>query len=384
MLNALNALARIFPGSSLTRRQPGDSALLAGLEPGQRVSGRVLGNLSNGEFMVELAARHAGEQGRQAVQMQLPATARPGDLLNLVFVSREPRPAFVIAVEDPLFSSGVSSRVSDAGRFIDQLLRQPAAASAGLSTLSSTGSLLMGPPLDSMQLARSLAAALDRSGLFYESHQAQWVAGLRSLPKLLLEPQARLASRVGHAMIATAAIAAGPQGTETGARGEAGAGGVIDGERGGLAASFAAPETAGANDPVHPAAQALVRQQLDILETRQFTLQGMAWPGQVVTWEAAQEKTQDREESDGRKPAERGQSASAWRTTVRLTLPSLGEVTASLRLDKSIGCAVDVHLAAAQPGTVATLRTGITPLADSLKAAGMELMSIQAEHDEAA
>jgi hypothetical protein len=375
-LNALNALARIFPGSSLTRRQSGDSALLASLEPGQRLSGRVLGNLSNGEFMVELAARHAGEQGRQAVQMQLPATVRPGDLLNLVFVSREPRPAFVIGVEDPLFPPGVSSRVSDAGRFVDQLLRQPAPAPAGLVTLSSTGSLLAGPPLDSMQLARSLAAALDRSGLFYESHQAQWIAGLRSLPKLLLEPQARLASEAYPAMIAAAA-ARGTEGTETRAAG------VIGGERGGSAASSATPDTAGASDPVHPAASALVRQQLDILEMRQFTLQGMAWPGQAIVWEAEQEKTQDREESDGRNPGERGKAA-AWRTTVRLTLPSLGEVTASLRLDKGTGCAVDVHLAAAQPGTVATLRAGVTPLADNLKAAGIELMSMQAEHDEAA
>lgn len=373
-LDALNALARSSAGALLARRQPGELALLAGLEPGRRLGARVLGKLHNGEFLVELSARHApGQrgQGGQAVQMQLPAGVRPGDLLNLVFVSREPRPTFMIAAEDSPFSPGVSSRVSDAGRFIDQLLRQPAAAPAGLTTLSSTGSLLVGPPLDSAQLAKSLAGALDRSGFFYESHQAQWVAGLRSLPRLLLEPQARLSSETGLAA----------------AQGEgAGAGGVTDGEGGSPATSSTAPGApgaAGAGDPVHPATLALVRQQLDMLETRQFTLQGMAWPGQVITWEAAQETTQDRGESDARNPGEREQTASAWRTTVRLVLPRLGQITASLRLDKSIGCAVDVRLAAAEASTVAALRAGMAPLADGLKAAGIELMGMEAEHDEA-
>lgn len=367
-LDALNALARSSAGALLARRQPGELALLAGLEPGRRLGARVLGKLHNGEFLVELAARHAGGQGGQAVQMQLPAGVRPGDLLNLVFVSREPRPTFMIAAEDTPFSQGVSSRVSDAGRFIDQLLRQPAAAPAGLTTLSSTGSLLVGPPLDSVQLAKSLAGALDRSGFFYESHQAQWVAGLRSLPRLLLEPQARLSSEAGLA-------AAQAEGAE--------AGGIIGGEEGGPAAPSIAPGTAGASDPVHPAALALVRQQLDMLETRQFALQGMAWPGQVITWEAAQEITQDRGESDARNPGEREQTASAWRTTVRLVLPRLGQITASLRLDKSIECAVDVRLAAAEAGTVAALRAGMAPLADGLKAAGIELVGMEAEHDEA-
>jgi hypothetical protein len=376
MLHPLNALARIFPGASLARRQPGDSALLAGLEPGQRLSGRVHGYLANGEFLVELAARQAARaQNGQTVQMRLPAGVHPGDLLNLVFVSREPRPTFMIAAGDALSPPGVSSRVSDAGRFIDELLRQPA-VSAGLTTLSSTGSLLMGPPLDSMQLARSLAAALDRSGLFYESHQAQWLAGLRSLPKLLLEPQARLSSKAG---LATTAITARAQGTEAGAGGEAGTSGGLSGERGDPAApSVGHGDTGG---PVHPDSLALVRQQLDILETRQFALQGMAWPGQVIMWEAAQEKPQDRGESDVGNQGGEGQAASTWRTTVRLTLPSLGHIAARLRLEANGGCALDVHLAAAEPDAAAALRASAALLAGGLKAAGIELRSMEAEHD---
>jgi hypothetical protein len=281
----------------------------------------------------------------------------------------------MIGAGEALYPPGVSSRVSDAGRFIDELLRQPP-VSAGLTTLSSAGSLLMGPPLDSMQLARSLAAALDRSGLFYESHQAQWLAGLRSLPKLLLEPQARLSSRSAPA---TTAVPARAQGTEAGAGGEAGTGAGLSGEKCDPAApSVARGDTSG---PVHPDAMALVRQQLDILETRQFALQGMAWPGQVVMWEAAPEKPQDRGESDKRNQGEGGQAT--WRTTVRLTLPSLGHITASLRLEANGVCALDVHLAAAEPDAAVALRASTALLAGSLKAAGIELRSMEAEHDAA-
>jgi len=69
-LDALNALARSSAGALLARRQPGELALLAGLEPGRRLGARVLGKLHNGEFLVELAARHAGGQEGQAVQMR--------------------------------------------------------------------------------------------------------------------------------------------------------------------------------------------------------------------------------------------------------------------------------------------------------------------------
>jgi hypothetical protein len=142
--------------------------------------------------------------------------------------------------------------------------------------------------------------------------------------------------------------------------------------------------SAGANDPVHPAALAWVRQQLDILETRQFALQGMAWPGQVIMWEAAQEKPRNRGEPDKQNKEEGGFTASAWRTTVRLTLPSLGQVTASLRLDARSSCAVDVYLAATELGTTASLRSSARLLADGLKVAGIELRNMEAEHDEAA
>ena len=42
------------------------------------------------------------------------------------------------------------------------------------------------------QLAASLSKALSTSGVFYESHQSQWVLGERPVGDLLNEPQGKL------------------------------------------------------------------------------------------------------------------------------------------------------------------------------------------------
>lgn len=58
--------------------------------------------------------------------------------------------------------------------------------------------LLPAPPASgngqaaTQQLSAALAALVDRSGMFYESHVAQWVSGQRPLALLLEEPQAAL------------------------------------------------------------------------------------------------------------------------------------------------------------------------------------------------
>ncbi|MDN5939641.1 MAG: hypothetical protein L0H83_13400, partial [Salinisphaera sp.] len=136
--------------------------------------------------------RHAGNE--QALHMRLPAGIRPGDVLNLIFVSREPQPAFTLTADPP--PMGVSSLLSETGRFIDSLLHRTIFP-GNPATLPATSfhlPLLAASPADGADLARGLASALGRSGLFYESHLAQWAAGARSLAELLLEPQARLSA----------------------------------------------------------------------------------------------------------------------------------------------------------------------------------------------
>ena len=362
-LNALNALTRIYPGLTLMRRQSGDAQLLAGLEPGQRLRATVQSSLANGEFLVALDSRGAPNAGDgQTLHMKLPAGVRSGDVLNLVFVSREPQPTFTLTTETP--SAGVFSRLSETGRLIDSLLRQPILPGSS-STLSSATSfqfpLLAKPPVNGADLARSLESALGRSGLFYESHLAQWVAGTRSLAELLLEPQARLSGRPIRFFTDAESNAADPVRDNT-----TGADGTLE---------FETP------DPVHPSAMTLVRQQLEAFETRHFVWQGVAWPGQTIAWEILEEPSQAQEEEKGSEQP----SAQAWQTRLRLTLPNLGPVTASLRLNtRGTGetSGMDVRFTTAEPMTAAALRGGVTPLANGLEAAGIRLLGMGVDLDE--
>nr|WP_211950030.1 flagellar hook-length control protein FliK [Cupriavidus yeoncheonensis] len=60
--------------------------------------------------------------------------------------------------------------------------------------LRSAGPLLPAPPAagNSATVAAALATLVDESGLFYESHLSQWVAGARPLASILQQPQAPL------------------------------------------------------------------------------------------------------------------------------------------------------------------------------------------------
>lgn len=347
-LNALNAIVSVRPSGSSAHRQASYAAFLAGLEPGQHLRSTVHARLSNGEFAVMLDA--AGTGSRQLLHMKLPAGLRPGDALNLIFVSRNPRPAFMLMVDTP--ATAVSVPLSRAGRFISGLLGRSASPDTP-STLSNKFPLLAAPPADGVQLARKLAGALGQSGLFYESHQAQWIAGARPMEDLLLEPQAPL-SGLRPSMPDTNTWSSAFTATMS------------------AMSAMASENAADTQTPVHPDALALVRQQLEAFETRQVSWQGTAWPGQTVEWEVAEEKSDATDEP--------GQTSAGWQTRLNLTLPNLGQISASLRLSAQ---GVDVRVTAAEPVTAFMLRAGAAPLAEGLETAGIKLLGMGVDLDEA-
>ena len=119
--------------------------------------------------------------------------------------------------------------------------------------------------------------------------------------------------------------------------------------------------------PVHPEAQGLVRQQLEIFEMRQVAWQGIAWPGQAMEWEVAEDKPQTPAEAD--RPA-------TWKSRLKLTLPNLGHVCASFHLDP---CGMDVRVTTADPVTAFMLRSGTAPLAEALEATGIRLLGMKVD-----
>ncbi|HDR9731995.1 TPA: flagellar hook-length control protein FliK, partial [Burkholderia aenigmatica] len=74
-------------------------------------------------------------------------------------------------------------------------LSAPAASSSPASAAASSAAAVheAAAALPVAALRAALAQAVSESGLFYESHLAQWLAGQRPLAALMREPQARLA-----------------------------------------------------------------------------------------------------------------------------------------------------------------------------------------------
>lgn len=255
----------------------------------------------------------------------------------------------------------------------------PATSSPPASAAASSAAAVReaAAPLPVAALRAALAQAVSESGLFYESHLAQWLAGQRPLAALMREPQARLTSALAPAdrdalppgstdvldellaqrppLPAPARAAAQPGTPAQGgapARDPAQAMPAAARQGGSLQPDPADPPgvhadtrwtpvradlAAASSDPqaqtlatVHPAAVPIVRQQLDALATDQFRWTGEAWPGARLDWTIEPDEPGNRGARGGGDDAGDG---IAWRTRLTLTLPSLGTVDAELVLN---------------------------------------------------
>ena len=160
---------------------------------------------------------------------------------------------------------------------------------------------------DTTQLAGKLHEALSQSGLFYESHQAQWIAGARPTAQLLLEPQNQLPQGANAKNMDTAQTGNGQQ-------------------------------LAALNIPEH--LQTLVQQQMSSLETHQVLWQGQVWQGQEMRWKVSEESPHRNVQG-----IEEGQ----WVTQINLDLPNLGGISARLSFNgNALNLSLDVSDAQAR------------------------------------
>uniref|UniRef100_UPI001F12D733 flagellar hook-length control protein FliK n=1 Tax=Alcaligenes xylosoxydans xylosoxydans TaxID=85698 RepID=UPI001F12D733 len=196
-------------------------------------------------------------------------------------------------------------------------------------------------------LGQALRAALQTSGLFYESHLTDLVFGRSNPSQLQQEPQARL-TRSG---VPTDADTARPR-----AESQAGSGRAGD--------ANAAPGNTNAPAPgtpvsgIHQDLTLLVRQQLDVLANQALTWQGEAWPGTPMEWEVERDPYGGDPES----------AVSTWATRLKLDLPRLGLVDARLNL---AGDQIVLQLVA--PHSAAEINDSSDQLRSRLLAAGLTL-----------
>ena len=241
--------------------------------------------------------------------------------------------------------------------------------------------LLPQTPANAAALAQALppqlAQAVSSSGLFYEAHQVQWVQGQRPLGSLLAEPQGQ------HSNPATPVVFGAPEAAAKSALAArrdlaispappAGSlpQAVFGGETataGAAAESRMAPSQAVAltiPDDLRP----LVQQQLEAAATQRLAWHGEIWPRQFMDWEI---------ERDARQGDAATDAAPAWQTSLRLTLPRLGEIDARIRLS---GQSVQLALHVPDTAAAADLQVALPSLRQALAATGLALQGVETRH----
>jgi hypothetical protein len=347
----------LAPGRD-TRQLPSPEARWS---PGDRMSARVEAALPGGRFHVRV--------DDLMLEMQLPEGFQPGDRLELEFVSNQPRPSFLLLQTPPETPPSEQVQLSASSRNLGEILKAIAPERAANSPTASTPlkepvPLLEGPTPDPVRIAQALSGALGRSGLFYESHQAQWVVGQRPLNDLLSEPQGRLspAAQAPEKSAATSKVDSLPR-TPTARDDVRSADIPVTSTK-----ADSVDESKGTSAPVHPQTLPQVRSQLDALDTHQLVWQGQLWPGQNIEWRIGEPMDQAAHSSD----------VQPWFTQLRLRLPKLGQLTADLAL---VGSTLRLRLTAADGASRQTMDAGRAQLAESLGAAGIDLVSFKVADD---
>jgi hypothetical protein len=201
------------------------------------------------------------------------------------------------------------------------------------------------------QLAQTLNQSLQQSGLFYESHLGQWVAGERALDSLRAEPHN--ARGLSNSANAIANANANPNASSM-LRADADSAGAK------LAAAISMPE---ALNPV-------VREQLDAIDLRRVLWQGEVWPQQQAKLEVSEEERRAPE------PPESTEENSVWHSKLTLDLPELGHVEIGIALDPR---GLQLRLHAATPALDALMRND-GEFRNALADAGIALHSMDLEH----
>ncbi|MCE1170016.1 MAG: flagellar hook-length control protein FliK [Azovibrio sp.] len=336
---------------------------LSDFVPGQRVMATIQALLPNGTYRAMIAQRD--------ITLALPFAAKAGDALELEVVDSNGKLALAVVAgnkqaADPGDDASVATRLTTTGRLIGDLLagmdkeggKRPQPA-----PLNNAQPVVTRFPENAADLAPALKSALSTSGMFYEAHQARWVQGKVPTETLLQEPQGRL-SPAAHALQntengppASAAANTSPAATHTASSSNAPAPTLTD--SGAL--------RVGMGQVIASELTPLVQQQLEALATNTYVWQGQIWPGQTMHWEIVEE--------DGGQQERAGENTAAnWTTHLRLELPSLGGLDATLRLQG--GKEIEITVRTQDDAARQRLNAANAPLQEQFETAGLKLRSL--------
>ncbi|MEQ1813339.1 MAG: flagellar hook-length control protein FliK [Candidatus Nitrotoga sp.] len=331
IISALQTLSR--SGRPLAETATDTSNQITKLEPGQQLQGSVQSRISEGLFKVQVTG--------QTLQMRLPGNIRSGDTIKLEVITIHPRITFsMVASTNPL---STPEQIGATARILSNLAELPlerlTVTQPGNKAIWNSGQ----QALDTRLLADVLREALGKSGLFYESHQAQWIRGERSMNQLLEEPQ-NILTRQGSQL---------SSGEQQRAAAQSNA----------LVTSASTGDISAADDTSLPIAKELlllVQQQLHTLEHHHLAWLGQVWPGQEMQWEIQGQPEHQTQQQDERQ----------WSTEIELALPKLGNVHARLVFAEN---GLRLTLNAADTATVDLFNRTLPQLKNSLADADIAL-----------
>ncbi len=357
----VSSVTRVTPAQAAEQAvDPRQQAFARAIAPllGKAIHGEVLARLTDGTFVVKFADTQA--------RMQLPPGAQLGADVPLTLIALHPRPTFQVGTQTASTATAFSEAgpapqgdtdasgaplayregapVGRAGALLASSAGLGAQAFAGgteakNTTLSPTAQALAGvlaaaqkaetvltavtgnaplvgtPGADAETLAAGLKGAFGKSGLFYESHVAEWAQGTRALAELANEPQ--------------------QQAAQAGAR----------------------------PNPQDPATAQFINLQLLAQEQSQLAWKGQLWPGQPMEWDV------QREAQGG------GDEGAIWNSRLRLRFPELGELDVQLRM---VGGALQIGFSTGDDATAALLRQHAPNLAGALDSVGTPLAGFDA------
>ncbi len=278
---------------------------------GQSMPADVLTKLPDGSFVVRI--------NDMAARMALPQGAQVGTQVPLTLVTVAPRPTFQVQTGQgaPAFAEagpplpegaspqssplaylegkdaaaltrtaallagtrglaqlsggsadGANTQISTAGKVLGDVIAAAQKADTQAGAAVGRTPLLGGPSQDAGAIAQALKDGLGKSGLFYESHVAEWAEGVRPRADLAAEPQAR-----------------------------------------------------GMPPPTDPNTAQFINLQLNAHEQGRVAWQGQLWPGRDMQWDVERDASGGQDENGG-----------TWQSSLRLRFGALGEVAARVVL----------------------------------------------------
>jgi|GEM_PF-474640 len=359
---------------------------------GQLFQAQVLTQLEDGSYLVNV--------GDNPMRMALPAGTNVGNAVPMTLVATSPRPTFLL--EQP--NDGSTPSLSDAAKVISTAIQS--SQQSGLPTaIVGKAPLLPGPSENTPQIAGALQDGIEYSGVFYESHVAQWVDGDRSFADLAREPQvqsqgssqvAQQGTTSSSNTAATNLNAAAKQQINNSPTlltrptiSQSTLSSMIDAARantegqGKLAQTLNSllnrglpqeADTAVRTPSLTQNAAQTINLQLNTLEQNRIAWQGELWPGQHFEWEVSDESGRSNAQTSGG-----SENQTAWQSVVKFELPHLGKISATINL---AGGHVQMRVNTASAGAASLLTSHGTELADALNEAGSPLDSLVIKQDE--